>query len=63
MSRSNEYIQAILKTENPMVNRDIEIEVNSTTPLKYLSYEVLGRGDILDAGSVYGQDKHNIKFK
>ncbi|XP_035739692.1 CD109 antigen-like isoform X1 [Vespa mandarinia] len=63
MSHSNEYIQAILKTENPMVNHDIEIEVNSTTPLKYLSYEVLGRGDILDAGSVYGQDKHNIKFK
>ncbi|XP_015181620.1 PREDICTED: CD109 antigen-like isoform X2 [Polistes dominula] len=63
MSRSNQYIQAILKTENPTVNRDVEIEVNSTAPLKYLSYEVLGRGDILDAGSVYGQDKHSIKFK
>ncbi|XP_014601165.1 PREDICTED: CD109 antigen-like isoform X2 [Polistes canadensis] len=63
MSRSNQYIQAILKTENPTVNHDVEIEVNSTTPLKYLSYEVLGRGDILDAGSVYVQDKHSIKFK
>ncbi|KAK2582524.1 hypothetical protein KPH14_004819 [Odynerus spinipes] len=63
MSRSDEYIQAILKTENPMVNHEVEIEVNSTTPLKYLSYEVLGRGDILDAGSIYVQDKHTTTLK
>ncbi|XP_011643182.1 CD109 antigen-like [Pogonomyrmex barbatus] len=62
-SLSNEYIQAILKTEKPMVNNYIEIEVNSTTPLKYVSYEVLGRGNILDAGSIYVQDKYTTSFR
>ncbi|XP_011158223.1 CD109 antigen isoform X2 [Solenopsis invicta] len=63
MSQSNEYIQATLKTEKPMVNNYVEIEVNSTAPLKYISYEILGRGDILDAGSIYMQDKYTTSFK
>ncbi|KAG5334656.1 CD109 protein, partial [Acromyrmex heyeri] len=63
MSVSNEYVQAILKTEKPMVNSYVEIEVNSTAPLKYISYEILGRGDILDAGSIYVQDKYTTSFK
>ncbi|XP_017876968.1 CD109 antigen-like isoform X2 [Ceratina calcarata] len=63
ISQNNEYIQAILKTESPMVNRDVEIEVNSTTPLKYINYEIFGRGDILDAGSIYVQNKHTASFK
>ncbi|XP_044019727.1 CD109 antigen-like isoform X2 [Aphidius gifuensis] len=63
MSRSNNYIQAVLKTINPKVNHDILIEVNSTSPLKYLSYEVLGRGDILTAGSIYIDDKNIASFR
>jgi len=45
------------------VNSYVEIEINSTAPLKYISYEILGRGDILDAGSIYVQDKHTTSFK
>ncbi|XP_050479205.1 thioester-containing protein 1 allele R1-like isoform X2 [Bombus huntii] len=63
MSQNNEYIQAVLKTEKPMVNRDVEIEVNSTALLKYINYEIFGRGDILDAGSIYVQNKHTTSFK
>ncbi|XP_076646328.1 thioester-containing protein 1 allele R1 isoform X2 [Halictus rubicundus] len=63
MSQNNEYIQAILKTENPTVNQDIEVEVNSTIPLKYINYEIFGRGDILDAGSIYVQNKLTTTFK
>ncbi|XP_031828991.1 thioester-containing protein 1 allele R1 isoform X2 [Nomia melanderi] len=63
MSKNNEYIQAILKTENPTVNQEIEIEVNSTIPLKYINYEIFGRGDILDAGSIYVQNKYTTTFK
>ncbi|RLU17945.1 hypothetical protein DMN91_010185 [Ooceraea biroi] len=48
---------------NIEVNDYVEIEVNSTAPLKYISYEVLGRGDILDAGSIYVPDKHTTSFK
>ncbi|XP_017758263.1 PREDICTED: CD109 antigen-like isoform X2 [Eufriesea mexicana] len=63
MSQNNEYIQATLKTVKPMVNRDVEIEVNSTILLKYINYEIFGRGDILDAGSIYVQNKHTTSFK
>ncbi|XP_077268198.1 thioester-containing protein 1 allele S3 isoform X2 [Temnothorax americanus] len=63
MSVSNEYIQAILKTEKPTVNNYVDIEVNSTAPLKYISYEVLGRGDILHADSIYVQDKYTTSFR
>ncbi|XP_018316792.1 CD109 antigen isoform X2 [Mycetomoellerius zeteki] len=63
MSVSNEYVQAIIKTEKPLVNSYVEIEVNSTAPLKYISYEILGRGDILHAGSIYVQDKYTTSFK
>ncbi|XP_011302420.1 CD109 antigen isoform X2 [Fopius arisanus] len=52
MSPSGSYIQAVVKTESPQVNHEVEVEVNSTEVLKYLNYEVLGRGDILNAGSV-----------
>ncbi|XP_020282986.1 CD109 antigen-like isoform X2 [Pseudomyrmex gracilis] len=62
-SLSNDYIQATLKTEKPTVNSYVEIEVNSTAPLKYVSYEILGRGDILDAGSIYVSDKYTANFR
>lgn len=39
------------------------MEVNSTVPLKYISYEIFGRGDILDAGSIYVQNKYTATFK
>lgn len=45
------------------MNNYVDIEVNSTAPLKYISYEVLGRGDILHAGSIYVQDKYTTSFK
>lgn len=34
------------------VNQDIEVVVNSTAPLKYVSYQVLGRGDVIIAATV-----------
>ncbi|XP_039279526.1 CD109 antigen isoform X2 [Nilaparvata lugens] len=52
VSPSNSFIQAVVKTEKPMVNQDIEIEVNSTAGLKYITYEVFGRGDVITAGTV-----------
>ncbi|BES88504.1 thioester-containing protein [Nesidiocoris tenuis] len=51
-SPSNTFIQAILLTQNPKVNEDVEIEVNSTAELSHLTYQVLGRGDIVLANSV-----------
>uniref|UniRef100_A0A1B6EFY6 TEP1-F n=1 Tax=Clastoptera arizonana TaxID=38151 RepID=A0A1B6EFY6_9HEMI len=61
ISTSDSFIQAVLKTEKPTVNQDIEIEVNSTSPLKYITYQVLGRGDVIVAGTVPVQgDKQHV---
>ena len=47
------------------MNDDIEIEVNSTEALKYISYQVLGRGDILYASSVQipNPNRNTISFR
>lgn len=52
MSPSHTYLQATLMTENPRMNQDITIFVNSTTPLKYYNYMVLGRGDVITSNTV-----------
>ncbi|XP_054723322.1 CD109 antigen-like [Uloborus diversus] len=52
MSPSNSYIQVLLRTENPTVGKEIELEINATEPLSQLVYEVLGRGNILLANAI-----------
>lgn len=51
-SPSDTFIQVLLKTQNPKVNEDVELELNSTVPLKYFNYEVIGRGDVITANTV-----------
>lgn len=45
------------------VNSDIELQVNSTAPLKYLSYSVLGRGDVIVANSVEVNGMKTAKWR
>lgn len=48
----------------PRINRDITVEVQSTESLRYLSYQVLGRGDIILSNSVEipNRKSHIINF-
>lgn len=48
----------------PKINRDITIEVQSTESLRYLSYQVIGRGDIIVTNSVEipNRKSHTITF-
>lgn len=45
------------------VNQDIEIEVNSTEPMKYFSYQVIGRGDVVAASTIQVSNKKTYKFR
>nr|BAK64112.1 thioester-containing protein [Hasarius adansoni] len=58
MSPSNSFIQVSLRTDNPTVDKEVELEINATEPLNQLVYEVLGRGDIVLAGAI---DIPNVK--
>ena len=40
ISPSNSFIQVSLRTENPTVDKEVELEVNATEPLNQLVYEV-----------------------
>ncbi|XP_050425560.1 CD109 antigen-like isoform X2 [Adelges cooleyi] len=51
-SPSLTFVQATVLTERPTVNKDVEILVNSTEPLHYVNYQVLGRGDVIVASTV-----------
>ncbi|KAL7293106.1 hypothetical protein TKK_0013261 [Trichogramma kaykai] len=62
-SRSESYIQAMIRTDKPTVGEYVEIEVNSTTPLKYLSYQILGRGDVLNAASIQVSNRNSANFR
>ncbi|XP_023714120.1 CD109 antigen isoform X3 [Cryptotermes secundus] len=64
VSPSNTFLQAVVKTEHPTVNQDVELEVNSTEPMKYFTYQVIGRGDVIMANTIKLADKktHNFRF-
>ncbi|XP_015369821.1 PREDICTED: CD109 antigen-like isoform X2 [Diuraphis noxia] len=65
-STSNTFVQATVLTERPTVNKDVEIQVNSTESLQYITYQVLGRGDVIVASTVQipnaGQHTAVIRF-
>ncbi|KAJ9579454.1 hypothetical protein L9F63_024436, partial [Diploptera punctata] len=64
LSPSNTFIQAVLVTQNPTVNQDIELDVNCTEPMKYFNYQVIGRGDVVVANTVqvYNKKTHRLRF-
>lgn len=61
VSKSNTFITAFIETEYPTVNKQISILVNCTEPMKYINYEVLGRGDVLLANSI-AVDGKTVRF-
>ncbi|ODM93569.1 hypothetical protein Ocin01_13117 [Orchesella cincta] len=47
LSVTNAYLEVDIKTENPKVNGEIEVNVHTTVPLDTLYYILIGRGDVL----------------
>ncbi|XP_057670871.1 thioester-containing protein 1 allele R1-like [Diorhabda carinulata] len=62
VSFSNAFLQVILETERPIVNLEVEITVNSTHPMKTLSYILMGRGDVLRTHTFQVENKKQFKF-
>lgn len=65
-----QVLVAVLKIINcvcsnrPRLNNDISIEVQSTESLRYLSYQVIGRGDVIYANTIEipNRKTHVISF-
>lgn len=62
VSASNTFLQASIETERPVVKLDVEVLVNCTKPMKYISYELLGRGDILIGNTFQIDNKREYRF-
>ena len=65
LSPSDSFIQAILRTDNPKVNEEVTIEINSTAPLESYVYEIMGRGNLVQARTVQvgGKNSHTLTFQ
>lgn len=61
-SDSNNYIQARLLTENPTTGKNVKIAVDSSEVLQSFRYEVLGRGNIVQALTVKGTGSTHNEF-
>ncbi|XP_041780455.1 CD109 antigen-like isoform X2 [Anopheles merus] len=57
------YIRAQVLTEMPLVGKDVLVEVTSTSPMKYFTYQLLGRGDVLLSNTIAVPESKTQSFK
>ncbi|XP_052563225.1 thioester-containing protein 1 allele R1-like isoform X5 [Culex pipiens pallens] len=62
--KTNAYVRAKVLTEVPTINKDVTVDVSATVPMKYFSYQVLGRGDVIVGGTIPVPDRtlHTFRF-
>ncbi|KAI4464831.1 macroglobulin / complement [Holotrichia oblita] len=63
VSPSKVFMQVSLETGRPLLGLDIIVLVNCTEPMKYISYELLARGDILKADSLQVDNSKVHRFR
>lgn len=62
VSASNTYLQASVETDRPLVNLDVDVLINCTEPMKYITYELIGRGDVLIANTFQIDNRKEFRF-
>ncbi|XP_072395001.1 thioester-containing protein 1 allele R1-like [Diabrotica undecimpunctata] len=62
VSFSGNFLQATLETDRPIVNLDVDISVNSTKPMQYLNYILMGRGDVISTNSFQIENRKQFNF-
>lgn len=63
-SAAGAYIQLKLLKLKPMIGDTFTVDVLSSVPMSYLTYQLLGRGDILDTATIPLSERtsHQLKF-
>lgn len=63
-SSAGAYIQLKLLSQQPVIGETFTVDVLSSVPMSYLTYQLLGRGDILATDTVPLSDRtsHQLKF-
>uniref|UniRef100_A0A1Q3FP24 CD109 antigen n=1 Tax=Culex tarsalis TaxID=7177 RepID=A0A1Q3FP24_CULTA len=62
--KTKAYVRAKVLTEVPTINKDVTVDVSATVPMKYFSYQVLGRGDVIVGGTIPVPERtlHTFRF-
>jgi hypothetical protein len=60
---NDEYIQAKLATENPVLSQKVKINVLATKPLKQLTYQVLSKGDVVSSETLSVPDAKSFHIE
>lgn len=55
-------MKIIIYNCSPRIDNDVFVEVTSTEPLEYFTYQILGRGDIIvtQTESVWNSNKFSV---
>ncbi|CAG9825408.1 unnamed protein product [Phaedon cochleariae] len=62
VSYTGNFLQAVLETDRPIVNLDVDILVNSTEPMRSINYVLMGRGDVLITNSFQVDNSNEFRF-
>lgn len=62
-SKVEEYIQVRVVTDAPKLNKEVTVEVRSTKELKSITYQVIGRGDVLVSQTVDVPNAKIVSFR
>lgn len=62
-SKIKEYIQVAVVTESPKINKEVSVEVRASKELKSLTYQVIGRGDVLVSQTIDVPNSKTVSFR
>lgn len=62
-SKVEEYIQVQIVTDAPKINKEVTVEVRASKEMKSLTYQVIGRGDVLVSQTVDVPNSKIISFR
>ncbi|XP_044750502.1 CD109 antigen-like isoform X2 [Coccinella septempunctata] len=60
ISYSKNFLDAILETDKPLVNLDVEVSITCSEPMDHINYVVIGRGDVITSKTLRVDNKKNI---
>ncbi|GAB6021255.1 CD109 molecule [Chamberlinius hualienensis] len=63
LSLSHNYIQSFLLTDNPRVNEDVEVQINTTERIPNFVFQVYGRGNLALAQTIPMNNERYVRFK
>ncbi|CRK99838.1 CLUMA_CG013142, isoform D [Clunio marinus] len=62
-SFSNQYLQAKIVTDKPKINQEVSVDVMATEEMNQLTYQVLGRGDVIISRTLQVPNSRSFNFR